>query len=249
MKICSNCGNKIFENEKKCSVCKTSSKNAIPVDENDKERIDEIVASVRASKSNTKPKKKSKLMPIIIVVVLLAIIGSMFGGDDDTPNDEQSKTVLSQNKEPAKTAEPVEAEKLYEVGESFDTGKLGVEVLEVEERTEFKSDNQFIDSVTTEGKFIAVKAKLTNNDTEARTFSSSMFKIIDEQDRTFETLTDANLMMILDDDNLFFESCNPGMSRTGIFVFEVPDGVESYYLEVLSGTGFAAKTSAKVKLK
>lgn len=56
-------------------------------------------------------------------------------------------------------------------------------------------------------------------------------------------------MMILGDKSLFLESCNPGMSRTGTFVFEVPEDVESYSLKVGSGTGFAAKTSEIVKLK
>lgn len=184
----------------------------------------------------------------ILVIIIIGAIGSG-GGDKGTPK-ETSSAKQSANETDVKSDdnEGVE-EPMYQIGDPFETGDLGVTVLEVEERTEFKSDNQFIDDVTTEGKFITVKAKITNNDTKARTFSSTMFKVIDDKGREFEALTDTNLMMILGDDDLFLESCNPGMSRTGVFVFEVPEDIESYSLKVYSGTALAAKTSATVKLK
>lgn len=185
----------------------------------------------------------------VLVVVVIGAIGSM-GGDKDKPKETSSieqpeSGTEAQNGE----KEEIEEEELYKVGDAFETGDLGVTIVEVEEKKEFKSDNQFIKDVVTEGKFIAVTAKLTNNDTKARTFSAMQFKIIDDKDREFETLTSGELMMILGDDDLFLESCNPGMSRTGVFVFEVPEDTESYSLKVYSGTGFAAKTSVTVKLK
>ena len=184
----------------------------------------------------------------VLVIVIIGTIGSG-GGDKDKPK-ETSSTKQSANGTDVKSDDNEEVEEpIYQIGDPFETGDLGVTVLEVDEKTEFKSDNQFIDDVTTEGKFIAVKAKITNNDTKARTFSSTMFKIIDDEGREFETLTDTNLMMILGDDDLFLESCNPGMSKTGVFVFEVPGDIESYSLKVYSGTALAAKTSATVKLK
>lgn len=184
----------------------------------------------------------------VLAIVIIGAIGSS-GGDKETPK-ETSSAKQSVNETDTGSDDNKDAEQtIYQIGDSFETGDLDVTVLEVKERTEFKSDNQFIDAVTTQGKFIAVKAKITNNDTKARTLSSAMFKIIDDEGREFETLTNANLMMILGDDNLFLESCNPGMSRTGIFVFEVPEDIGTYSLKVYSGTALAAKTSTIVKLK
>ena len=84
MKICSNCGNKLSENDKKCIICKTTTKTAIPVDENDKERVDEVIASVRAKGSNNnKSKKKRKgFLPILVIAIVLFIIVSALNGDD-----------------------------------------------------------------------------------------------------------------------------------------------------------------------
>lgn len=190
----------------------------------------------------------------LIVIVFIGVIGSSMGDKEELTKgtaltgETESKTNIEEAS-PVQEQEEEENEQVYQIGDSFVTGDLGVTIIEVDEKTEFRSDNMFTDNVTTEGKFVVVTAKITNNDTKSRTFSSSMFKIIDEQGREFETLTDFNLMMILGDNDLFLESCNPGMSRTGIFVFEVPENISSYSLKVYSGTAFAAKTSVTVKLK
>lgn len=205
---------------------------------------------IMSEKKRKKPIFKRWWFWVIIIIFAIGILGS--GGDDTKEPkkaEEPNVNVASQDKSNEAEEPTPEPEVIYQIGDSFDTGDLGVTILEVEEKTEFTSDNQFIDSVSTEGKFIAVTAKLTNNDTKARTFSSMQFKIIDEQDREFDASTDFNLMMILGDDDIFLKESNPGMSRTGVFVFEVPEDIETYWLKVYSGVGFAAKTSETVKLK
>lgn len=197
-------------------------------------------------------KKKSIFKRWWFWVIVIIIIIAATSGNDNEPKQattkQEDQAVVGENKEEEKE-EVVEKEPIYNIGDSFKTGDLGVTILEVEEKKEFKSDNEFIENVTTDGKFIAVTATLTNNDTKPRTFSSMQFNIIDNQGRKFDTYTDAKLMMILGDKDIFLEECNPGMSRTGIFVFEVPEDVNEYSLKVYSGVGFEAKTSATVKLK
>lgn len=198
---------------------------------------------------NKEKTKKSILKRWWFWLIIVIIAFSAFSKDnsDDKTTDANSSNVASDSASGEEVKES--EEEVYKIGDSFESGNLGVIVESVEEKTEFISDNQFIQNVTTDGKFVAVTAKLTNNDKEARTFSSTQFKLIDDKDRKFETLTSSELMMILGDQNLFLESCNPGMSRTGVFVFEVPSDVESYSIEVASGVGFAAGEKVTVKLK
>ncbi|TJX14995.1 DUF4352 domain-containing protein [Tissierella creatinini] len=196
--------------------------------------------------------KKHKILTGILVLVLIGSIGATLGDDPEQKSkvDEPTQQAVTSNelsKEAVEEEKP--KEEIYNIGESFVTGDLGVVVDSVEETTEFKSNNQFIDNVTTEGKFIVISAKLTNNDKESRTISSMQFRIIDNQDRSFDASNDTNLMVILGDEYLFLDDINPGMSKTGVFVFEVPNDINEYFLEVDSGVGFAAGTSAKVKLK
>lgn len=176
----------------------------------------------------------------ILVVIIVGAIGSQMG--DGAPSTTEAATVSA-----TEAQTEAETEALYAVGDEVTAGGIGVVVNSVEERESFESDNQFIDAVTTDGKFIVVDATLTNNASDAKTFSSMMFKIVDEQGRNFEALTDANLMMILEDQNLFLESVNPGMSRTGVFVFEVPADVEAYSLEISGGLLSGSKTVIRLK--
>lgn len=187
----------------------------------------------------------------ILVVIIIGAIGSQMG--DGAPATTEAATApaatgTTENTIAATEAQTeAETEALYAVGDEVTAGDIGVVVNSVEEQESFESDNQFIDAVTTDGKFIVVDATLTNNASDAKTFSSMMFKIVDEQGRNFEALTDANLMMILEDQNLFLESVNPGMSRTGVFVFEVPADVETYSLEISGGLWSGSKTVIRLK--
>ncbi|TJX14982.1 hypothetical protein E9840_04570 [Tissierella creatinini] len=111
--------------------------------------------------------KKHKILTGILVLVIIGSIGAALGDDPEQKNkiDEPTQQAVTSNelsKETAKEEKP--KEEIYNIGESFVTGDLGVVVDSVEETNEFKSNNQFIDNVTTEGKFIVISAKLTNND-------------------------------------------------------------------------------------
>lgn len=178
----------------------------------------------------------------ILVVIIIGAIGSQMGDGAPAATGTTETTITA-----TEAQTEAEAEALYAVGDEVTAGDIGVVVNSVEEQESFESDNQFIDAVTTDGKFIVVDATLTNNASDAKTFSSMMFKIVDEQGRNFEALTDANLMMILEDQNLFLESVNPGMSRTGVFVFEVPADVEAYSLEISGGLWSGSKTVIRLK--
>lgn len=183
---------------------------------------------------------------VIVVVIALGAIGSGGSGDDKKTADTSGKPAASDT---AKKDDKKEEEKVYNVGDSVTAGKISVVINKVSEQKEFKSGNQFIKNVTTEGKFIVVEGKITNNDSDARTIDTNMFKLVDDKKREFEVYSKAELMMILGDKYLFLESVNPGMSRTGTFVFEVPADVATYSLKVYPGVGFKTGTPQTVKLK
>lgn len=225
---CKACGKEIAKGVKKCPHCGKDQRNFF---------------------------MKHKILSGILILVLIGTIGGALGGGDEElkpsgGSDATQTADVTDTKSKEVEEEPAEVEEeIYQIGDAFTSGDLGFVIDSVEEKDKFTSDNQFIKDVTTEGKFISVTAKITNNDSKARTISSMQFKLIDNQDREFEASNTMELMMILDDKNLFLEEVNPGMSRTGIFVFEVPTDIEEYSLQVGSGIGFAAGSSVKVKLK
>nr|DAL98402.1 MAG TPA: hypothetical protein [Caudoviricetes sp.] len=152
MKICSNCGNKLAETDKKCNICKTSAKSAIPIeDENDKEKIDEIVASVRA-KGNNQTKKKSKVLPIIVTIVIIGvIIAALGGGDDDTKQTNAPKTQNQEKQEEQKTPIVVTADQMIAA----------------------LKENALNASNTYKGAYVEVTGRLSNIDSSGDYFSIS----------------------------------------------------------------------------
>ncbi len=176
---------------------------------------------------------------IIAVVVIIGIWGSGGGDEGD----------VKQAGSPGVTTPTKEAEKIFAIGDSIDVGKFGITINSSTEQDKFHSDNMFIEDVTTEGKFVAVEAKIVNNDKEARTIDTNMFKLVDSQNREFGVYSKAELMTILGDKYLFLESVNPGMSRSGVFVFEVPKDVNEYSLKMYPGILFKTGAPETVKLK
>ena len=196
-----------------------------------------------------KEKKKKSIFKkwwFWIIVVIIIVIG--FSGNDDESKPSSSTQPDSGTSDNIQQQDEV-TEKLYSIGESVVVGNLEFVVNNFEETTEITSNNMFIDSITTQGKLVVIDATVKNNDKESRTIHGTMFKLIDDQGREFDTLNSGELMMILGDANIFLEKVNPGLSVNGVFVFEIPADVESYSLELASGVAFAGGKVETVKLK
>jgi len=191
------------------------------------------------NKRKKKPIFKKWWFWLIVIILIVMVKACSDGGDTSKPASNTTKTNTAAK----------EAEKVYKIGDNIAAGKINVIINKCSEKSEFKSNNQFIDSVKTEGKFIVVDAKLTNNDSEARTIDTNMFKLIDSKNREFNVYDKVELMTLLGDKYLFLESVNPGMSRAGTFVFEVPKDIKSYSLKVYPGIMFESGTPEVVKLK
>lgn len=167
---------------------------------------------------------------------------------------EEEQPVIDQTNEPQTETNSssigVESpEQNFSIGDSVTVGKFEFMVNTSEEMTEIASGNEFIDNITTEGKFIVVNVTVKNNDTESRMVDGSMFTIVDNQGRKFSTLDDLELVTILENEYIFLDSINPGMSLTGTFVFEVPSDIEDYTLQVSSGVGFTFGKYETINLK
>lgn len=203
------------------------------------------------------------LLWVLGIIMILGVIGAMLGEDTENQQAEpassiQTEEVETETDSESATEQEVEAteedgeegnNEVYGIGDYVEVGKLAYTVHSVETTNILESDNQFIDPATTDGQFVIVEIEAFNNDSETRMVDSSMFKLIDDQGREFNTSTDTDVMMVLDESlNLFLQDINPGISKTGKLVFELPNDVSSYELQVSSGFGFAGGEYATIKL-
>lgn len=203
------------------------------------------------------------LLWVLGIILILGVIGAMLGEDtenqqaepassiqtEEVETETDSESATEQEEEATEEDGEVGNNEVYGIGDYVEVGKLAYTVHSVETTNILESDNQFIDPATTDGQFVIVEIEAFNNDSETRMVDSSMFKLIDDQGREFNTSTDTDVMMVLDESlNLFLQDINPGISKTGKLVFELPNDVTSYELQVSSGFGFAGGEYATIKL-
>jgi hypothetical protein len=217
-----------------------------------------------------KLKNKVLLIVIIVVVVFLCMCCCGFGvasknkqdnstqtgggssiqtGESNIQSNDTDNSETPSESNDTTTAEPTET--IHQIGETFKNGELEYTILEYNEQDTFKSNNQFVEDLTsTDGTFVVIKVKITNQGNEKRTFDSSMFTLKDSNGRTFDSYNNYNLSFYIEDaDSLFLEPCNPGLSKTGYVFFEIPKDMASYNLAVDSGMLFAGGNTELVHLK
>lgn len=187
---------------------------------------------------------------VIGVFIIVGVIGSLMGDDGDSTKSKNSTTASSEVNSEAKNTEQEEEKNFHAIGEKVEVGKLAYIVSNVETTNEIKSDNEYIEPATTDGQFVVIDIEAFNNDKKTRMVDSSMFKIKDNQGREFEPTVETEVMMALGDfADFFLQDINPGISKTGKLVFELPSDATSFSLEVSSGFGFAGGDYETIQLK
>lgn len=82
-----------------------------------------------------------------------------------------------------------------------------------------------------DGMYFIVELEIKNVGKKASYLSSSNIKIIDDQQREFETDTTAEMYLSMDDEfkgaeTFVFDKLNPGLARTGYLVFDIPEDLK-----------------------
>ena len=80
------------------------------------------------------------------------------------------------------------------------------------------------------GNFVTVELTFINNGDEAVTLDSESLAIIDDQNRTFETDTDASFYVPTNRD-LFLNQVNPGVTFQGTTIFSIAPDAEGLILQ------------------
>ncbi len=82
-----------------------------------------------------------------------------------------------------------------------------------------------------QGNFVVVDFTLRNDGSEQVTLSEGDIKLVDDQDRTFET--DSDLWEFVEGErNVFLEAVNPGVTEEGEAIYEIPDDAANFQAEV-----------------
>ncbi|MFC4559747.1 DUF4352 domain-containing protein [Virgibacillus kekensis] len=190
-------------------------------------------------------------------LVVLGIVIALFSGGDDSPDTasgnsgkaDQEQT--SDNNQQENDKSETENVKKASVGETATVADVGFKVENVKTTSEIDSGNEFVENATTSGKFVILDVAVKNDQKEPLTVDSSYFKIKSSDGTTYEPITDGAVMMAMGDNmgDFFLTQINPGLSKSGKVVFEVPKDLKLEGSVLHCQTGFFGTESIEISLK
>ena len=136
---------------------------------------------------------------------------------------------------------PEVKETLYSMNDNVKVDYLTYKITKAESFTEMGTS---ISNKKTEGKFVKVYLKITNNAKETKDLFTPRFKIEDNQERRYDRLSDD--MFYIADYLEFGKQLQPGLGTSGAIVFEMPK--DSKELKLIISGDWLSGTEVKVKL-
>lgn len=192
--------------------------------------------------SISKPFFKKWWFWVLAIIIIAVIVNG--NNSETTSNTTKEKKEETSNKNNT-SKKKVTNEKIYKIGESIKVGKFTYVVKNIEEKTKLSS---ILGEKSTSGKFIIVELDVKNGDDKSRIVDGEMFKI---KSSGKEYGTNAELDMYVNEGGggFLLQEVNPGISKLGSIVFEVPSDLNAYNLELSSGLGWSSGEYKTVKVK
>ena len=171
---------------------------------------------------------------IISVFLVLMFISILSGGSNpnNSNNGQNSNGIQNNTKAEQKTGK---------IDETISVGNFSYKVQKAEQAQSV--GNQYIKH-DAPGVYEVVSLTLRNNDKESRYADSNMFKLMDNQGRSFVVSTEATSAYSIANDNqydLFLKQANPGLEINGVLIFDIPQDASGLKLEVSGGFGSPEK--------
>ncbi len=164
---------------------------------------------------------------------------------DTTTSEPEPQTVEEPIDVPKEETKPKVKEKpketVYSVNQDVTVDYLTYKVTKVETFTEMGTS---MFKKETNGKFIKVYLSITNNAKETKQIFTPRFRIIDNQERKYDRLSDD--MMYISDYLEFGKELQPGLTSSGAIVFELPK--DSTDLKLIISGDWVSLTEVKISL-
>lgn len=183
-------------------------------------------------------------------LIAIIIVFAATNGEDATEPAKETAADAQGSGNNDKQEKPKEDKKhVAGIGEAATVADVSFTINKVEETKEIKQE--YGDPVTTDGKFVIAEATIKNDQKESLTIDSSFFKI-KANGSEYEPATDGEVIMAMSmngEKDFFLQQVNPGLSKTGKVVFEVPADVNVKDAVIHCQTGFFGTETIEINLK
>lgn len=183
---------------------------------------------------------RHKIISIILLLFLLGIVIESGKKDKNEGKNQKQETARVQTSSESNQDNGKE-KKIYKSDEPVQLGYFVYRANKVKEIEEIKG--QF-STQKADGIYQVIALAAGNIDKEPRYLDSAMFRLVDNQNRSYMTSTDGAMAFELNvqsDTNIFLKPVNPSLVAKGALIFDVPKNAEGLMLEVSGSFGSPEK--------
>lgn len=178
----------------------------------------------------------------IALIVLVIVIGYM-GSDKDSSSNTTEKSSTSAKSTEKKGASKKEEKTLAKKGEELQVGDVVFKVNKVNTTKKIKDGDFLSYEPDSDGSvFLVVNVTVKNAGKEMITTDSSYFQLLKD-----EISYNPSTLITTSGDYFLYDGINPGLSQTGNVVFEIPEDMSGFILNVQ--TGFWGTEQGQIELK
>jgi len=131
--------------------------------------------------------------------------------------------------------QPQEQVKTYSLGDTIQAGNFKWRITKVSTAKEIGQSimGSFVGE-RADGVFVILDVEVENTGNSAEYLSDYYIKLVDSQGREFSPNTVAAMYLKPEGSALAFEQINPGITKKGKIVYDVPEGITSFNVKITS---------------
>ena len=163
----------------------------------------------------------------IFIFIGLITLGSLFGSNDNPTTNTQTNQDVNNNIQ--------EEARAYQLGDVIQAGDFKWKITEVSTTSEIGQDiaGSFFGEKA-DGIFVIIDVEIENTANSAEYLTDSYIKLVDNQGREFSPNTLAAIYLKPEGSALAFEQINPGITKKGKIVYDVPEGINNFNVKITS---------------
>lgn len=182
-------------------------------------------------------------LALIVLGAILSVVSENVNNVANTTNSSVNNSTSSTTNEETSTKEDSKQDenKLVGIGEELQVGDVIFKVNKVSTTKRIEDGIIYYEPDTEGSVFFLINVSVKNVGNKMINTDASFFQLV-KGDVTYSPTT----LFTADDQFFIFEGINPGLTKTGNVVFEIPEGEQDFILQVQ--TGFWGTERGQIRL-
>jgi hypothetical protein len=162
----------------------------------------------------------------LYVFIGLIVLSAIFGGNSPSTNSNSQSNINAPSQQ-------AQAPPTYNIGDSIQAGDFTWKITKVSTASQVGEEVYgTLMGKKADGIFVILDVQVTNTGKSAKYLMDSFVKLVDDQGREFSPDTEASIWIKPQGSGLTFEQINPGITKTGKIIYDIPQGLKVANLKI-----------------